>query len=67
MDNNKREVQFTQLICQEFKTPNGLTLYNLYGLGEDGAVYKKIAPTPEKQSRGWIKLNMIVEYEENGE
>lgn len=67
-DKGKREFKLAfPPISVPFKTENGDMRYNLYGVGTDGALYKKLGVrfTDEgRESRGWVRLNMIVEFEE---
>lgn len=56
----KKELRFKDFLTQSWKTESGDTRFNIYGLGEDGAIYKKIG----NEGRGWIKMNMTLEFRE---
>lgn len=62
-DNDKppREIKLVQIISQSFKNASGDVRFNIYGLGADGAVYRKAG----NRGEGWVRMNMTIEYYED--
>lgn len=57
------QIKMKQIITEHWKTDDGIDRFNMYGIGEDGAVYKKISG----KNRGWIKINMEMEFNDGEE
>ena len=60
IETNKKEFKAKQLWSQEFVTDDGNKRYNLYAIGEDGAIYRKIG----NRGDGWVRLNMSIDFKE---
>lgn len=60
MTSNSTELEVVSLTAVHWMTRDNEERFNLYAIGADGAVYKKIG---NNDNRGWRKLNMTIEFE----